>query len=33
MFENIWFIAAVWMGLALVASLISIRHGHFGGLN
>ncbi len=27
MFENIWFIAAVWMGLALVASLISIRTG------
>ena len=25
MFENIWFIAAVWMGLALIASLISIR--------
>jgi hypothetical protein len=23
--DNIWFIAAVWMGLALVASLISIR--------
>src|SRR2546428_3554575 len=27
MFENIWFIAAVWMGLALVSSLISIRTG------
>ncbi len=27
MLENIWFIAAVWMGLALVASLISIRTG------
>src|SRR5437016_2741378 len=27
MFENIWFIAAVWMGLALIASLISIRTG------
>ena len=27
MFENIWFIAAVWMGLALIASLISIRAG------
>src|SRR6266567_7086472 len=27
MFENIWFIAAIWMGLALVASLISIRLG------
>lgn len=25
--ENIWFIAAFWMGLALVASLISIRLG------
>src|SRR6266487_2218078 len=25
--ENIWFIAAIWMGLALVASLISIRLG------
>jgi len=22
--DNIWFIAAIWMGLALVASLISI---------
>src|SRR5947199_10797080 len=27
MLENIWFIAAVWMGLALLASLISIRTG------
>ncbi len=27
MFENIWFIAAFWMGLALLASLISIRLG------
>src|SRR6266403_609654 len=27
MLENIWFIAAVWMGLALIASLISIRIG------
>src|SRR5207244_8473324 len=27
MTENIWFIAAIWMGLALVASLISIRLG------
>jgi Kef-type K+ transport system membrane component KefB len=27
MLENIWFIAAVWMGLALFASLISIRAG------
>lgn len=25
--DNIWFIAAIWMGLALVASLISIRIG------
>ena len=25
--DNIWFIAAFWMGLALVASLISIRLG------
>ncbi len=25
--ENIWFVAAVWMGLALAASLISIRLG------
>ena len=27
MFENIWFIAAIWMGLAFIASLISIRLG------
>src|SRR5438876_10781023 len=27
MFENIWFIAAVWMGLAFIGSLISIRTG------
>src|SRR6266446_10075022 len=27
MFDNIWFIAAIWMGLALLASLISIRLG------
>jgi Kef-type K+ transport system membrane component KefB len=27
MLENIWFIAAVWMGLALIGSLISIRIG------
>ena len=27
MLENIWFIAAVWMGLALIGSLISIRTG------
>ena len=25
--ENIWFIAAIWMGLAFIASLISIRTG------
>ena len=25
--DNIWFVAAIWMGLALVASLISIRVG------
>ena len=25
--DNIWFVAALWMGLALVASLISIRVG------
>jgi len=25
--ENIWFIAAIWMGLAFLASLISIRTG------
>src|SRR6266699_3340560 len=27
MFENIWFIAAIWMGLALIGSLISIWTG------
>ena len=27
MAENIWFIAAIWMGLAFIASLISIRIG------
>ena len=27
MLENIWFIAAVWMGLALIGSLISIQTG------
>jgi Kef-type K+ transport system membrane component KefB len=27
MLENIWFVAALWMGLALAASLISIRLG------
>ncbi len=27
MLENIWFIAAIWMGLAFAASLISIRAG------
>ncbi len=27
MVENIWFIAAIWIGLALIASLISIRVG------
>src|SRR5271157_6008738 len=27
MLDNIWFIAAIWIGLALVASLISIRVG------
>src|SRR5213594_2683276 len=25
--ENVWFVAAIWMGLALVASLVSIRTG------
>ena len=25
--NNVWFIASIWMGLALVASLISIRVG------
>ena len=27
MTENIWYIAAIWMGLAFLASLISIRVG------
>jgi len=27
MHENIWYIAAIWMGLAFLASLISIRVG------
>lgn|SRR5947208_7219041 len=27
MFQNIWFIAAVWMGLALIGSLVSIWTG------
>src|SRR5437660_5334089 len=27
MLENIWLIAAVWMGLALIGSLVSIRTG------
>src|SRR5213596_2176844 len=27
MLENIWFIASIWMGLALIASLVSIRIG------
>src|SRR6266567_5578041 len=27
MTQNIWYVAAIWMGLALVASLISIRTG------
>ena len=27
MFQNIWFVAAVWMGLALAASLVSIWAG------
>ena len=27
MHENIWFIAAIWMGLAFIASLVSIRVG------
>src|SRR5437867_9026783 len=26
-FQNIWFVAAIWMGLALVASLVSIWAG------
>ncbi len=27
MTDNIWFVATIWMGLAFVASLISIRLG------
>lgn len=27
MLENVWFVAAIWMGLALLASLVSIRLG------
>jgi hypothetical protein len=27
MLENAWFVAAIWMALALVASLVSIRTG------
>lgn len=27
MFQNVWFVAAIWMGLAFAASLISIRLG------
>jgi len=27
MTENIWYVAAIWMGLAFIASLISIRVG------
>jgi Kef-type K+ transport system membrane component KefB len=27
MLENVWFIASIWMGLALIGSLISIRAG------
>ncbi len=27
MFDNVWFMAAIWMGLAFIASLISIRLG------
>ena len=27
MFQNIWFVAAIWMGLALTASLVSIWSG------
>lgn len=27
MFDNIWFVATIWMGLAFIASLISIRLG------
>ncbi len=25
--ENVWYVAAIWMGLAFLASLISIRAG------
>ncbi|GER85266.1 hypothetical protein KTAU_39010 [Thermogemmatispora aurantia] len=32
MSENLWFIAAIWMALALLASLISIRPGLAVGL-
>jgi Kef-type K+ transport system membrane component KefB len=27
MTDNIWYVAAIWMGLAFIASLISIRVG------
>src|SRR5437867_647112 len=27
MFQNIWFIASIWMGLAFIGSLVSIRTG------
>jgi hypothetical protein len=30
MLENIWFIAAIWMGLAFIASLISTEDPHRG---
>lgn len=30
--DNTWFIAAIWMGLALVASLVSVRLGIFVAL-
>jgi hypothetical protein len=33
MLENIWFIAAAWMGLALIAQLDLDPDGHFGGAN
>ena len=26
-FQNVWFVAAIWMALALIASLVSIRTG------
>ena len=26
-FQNVWFVAAIWMALALIASLVSIRVG------